>query len=132
MGRGAGLSLMLVASGKAALGFCGRDGVRHTRRPHANGRADAAMARSAAGALRGRRTGRGPLSRLAGTRARTLAALVYAASESTPPHPHAELELSAGLDGRIFGGKVVALFDLVQDVTRPGRVCVRSADWSTD
>jgi transposase len=42
------------------------------------------MARSAPGSLCDRQTGRGPLSRLAGTRARTLAALVYAASEATP------------------------------------------------
>lgn len=42
------------------------------------------MARSASGSLCDRQTGRGPLSRLAGARARTLAALVYAASEATP------------------------------------------------
>ena len=42
------------------------------------------MARSAPGSLSDRQTGRGPLSRLAGARARTLAALVYAASEATP------------------------------------------------
>ena len=42
------------------------------------------MARSASGSLCDRRTGRGPLSRLAGARARPLAALVYAASEATP------------------------------------------------
>jgi hypothetical protein len=67
----------------------------------------ASMARSADGSLRGRRTGRWPLSRLAGTRARTLAALVYAASESTPPHPHAELDLGTGLDGGLLMGDLV-------------------------
>ena len=51
----------------------------------------ASMARSAAGSLRDRRTGRGPLSRLAGTRAGTLGARVYAAAESSPPRPRAEL-----------------------------------------
>ena len=55
----------------------------------------ASMARSADGSLRGRRTGRWPLSRLAGTRAGALAALVYAASESTAPHPRAELDGSS-------------------------------------
>ena len=43
------------------------------------------MARSASGSLRDRRTGRWPLSRLAGTRAKTLGALAYAAAESSPP-----------------------------------------------
>ena len=66
----------------------------------------ASMARSADGSLRGRRTGRWLLSRLAGTRARTLAALVYAASESTPAHPHAELGLSTGLDGGLLMGEI--------------------------
>jgi hypothetical protein len=39
-------------------------------------------------------TGRWPLSLLAGTRARTLAALAYAASEPSLPRPHAELAIS--------------------------------------
>jgi hypothetical protein len=61
-------------------------------RPHATGRF-AAMARSADGSLRGRRTVRWPLLRLAGMRARTPAALGNAAAESTPALRHAELDL---------------------------------------
>ena len=45
------------------------------------------MARSASGSLRDRRTGRGPLFRLAGARAETLAALGDAAEESSPAPP---------------------------------------------
>ena len=44
----------------------------------------ASMARSASGALRDRRTGRWPLSLIAGNRARTLGARFYAAEESSP------------------------------------------------
>ena len=81
--------------GKAALGFCVRAGGDPLggRMPTAALRAS--MARSADGSLRGRGTGRWPLSRLAGTRARTLAALVYAASESTPARTRAELDLGS-------------------------------------
>ncbi len=50
------------------------------------------MARSASGALRDRRTGRGPLSLIAGDRAQTLGARFYAASEPSPPRPRAELD----------------------------------------
>jgi hypothetical protein len=50
------------------------------------------------------------LSRLAGTRARTLAALVYPAAEAPPPHPHAELGLSMELDGDLLIGNDAAIF----------------------
>jgi len=75
------------------------------RRPHAIGRA--ARVRGALGSrgltrpaakfgLREKsvRAGRGPLSRLAGTRAWTLSVLVYAASEESPAGPHAEFGFS--------------------------------------
>jgi len=52
----------------------------------------ASMARSAAGALRNRWTGRGPLSLIASNRARTLGARFYAASKPSPPRPRAELD----------------------------------------
>jgi hypothetical protein len=42
------------------------------------------------------------VSRLAGTRAKTLAALVYGASESTPSHAHAELDLCDVLEGGLL------------------------------
>ena len=77
--------------GRTALGFCGLAPVLPLggRMPTAALRAS--MARSASGSLRDRRTGRWHLSRLASTRAQTLAALVYAASEPSPPRRHAEL-----------------------------------------
>jgi len=44
-------------------------------------------------------TGRWPLSLLAGTRAKTLAALADTASEPSPPRPHAELDDCFADDG---------------------------------
>ena len=59
------------------------------------------MARSASGALRDRRTGRWPLSLIAGNRAKTLGARFYA-SEKPPPHrPRAELDPSLTDNGRM-------------------------------
>jgi hypothetical protein len=59
------------------------------------------MGRSAPGSLRDRRTGRWPLSRLASSRAKTLAALVYAASENPrPPARRAWLRPSVPPDAR--------------------------------
>jgi hypothetical protein len=77
--------------GREALGFCGRDrdGPSADARPPASLRS--AMAPSGSGSLRDRQTGRWPLSLLAGTQARTLAALAYTASEPSLPRPHAEL-----------------------------------------
>jgi len=95
------------------------DGPSAAARPPAALRA--AMAPSGSGALRDRRTGRWPLSLLAGTRVRTLAALAYAASEPSPSRPHAELTfsnpllshglpgLNAGLQLGAVGGKYCSL-----------------------
>jgi hypothetical protein len=58
------------------------------------------MTRSADGSLRGRRTVRWPLLRLAGMRAQTLAALGNAAAESTPALLHAELEFGGFMNLR--------------------------------
>ena len=71
--------------GRAALGFCGlAPGVPLVgRTPEAA--QTRPVARSASGALRDRRTGRWPLSLIAGNLARTLGARFYAAPESSPP-----------------------------------------------
>jgi hypothetical protein len=78
--------------GERRSAFAGEVGTA-PRRPHANGRADASMARSAAGSLRDQRSaGRWPLSLIAGNRARTLGARFYADSKPSPPRPRAELD----------------------------------------
>ena len=84
-----------MAHGKAALGFCGLAPGHLARRPHAIGRAARVrgalgsrvltrLAEHASTVRRSLQASRGPLSRLAGTRARTPAALGYAASEVSP------------------------------------------------
>jgi hypothetical protein len=73
------------ASPLASLGLGGLAPGTTPWRPHANGRADASMARSAVGSLRDRKTGRWPLSLIAGNLARTLGARFYAAPESPLP-----------------------------------------------
>jgi hypothetical protein len=66
----------------------------------------ASMARSAAGSLRDQRNaGRWPLSRLAGNRARTLGALIYAASNPSPPRPRAELGFTTSGTAKSFASK---------------------------
>ena len=103
------------------------------RQPHANGRADAAMARLASGALRDQRSdgnpgrvpmpsrdgdrrakpaaphavaGRWPRSRFAGNRARTPGALIYTASEALPDARAPSLHHLRNRDVRGQGGRV--------------------------
>ena len=94
-----------VALGKVALGFCGLAPGYPARRPHAIGRAARVRWRArhpgpyATGSKiydksEGVQASRGPLSLLAGNRAKTPGALGYAASEVSPARPRAELGLS--------------------------------------
>ena len=104
-----GLSLILrkrkVRLGRAALGFCGRDGVRPTRRPHANGRAARVhgtlgrrvLTRPAA-SQRGREASSppvaGPFSASLATGRRRPVRSATPPRSRPPLHPHAELDFS--------------------------------------